>query len=264
MGLREDEYTNQLFAWTLLNGNEVKIPQPYRFMKALGHDGVPSGYLIMEHVPGECLDSMGTATMLELVDKVARAVFLLYSKSLSIADNLTRPGPLSGNLAEGFPWGDNTADTTFSTVDDLEQALNRRLRRCPRSLKRKWKDHQLRLTAGLYPPIFEAASLSNLQGTGPDHESEYFEKLRRRLNVWIPDDDFAVEKVNIVQSISTCYALAKLTLTAEHCMPPLGAPARHESSSDADDSDASDASWASGSPDMSITAAMSKATMVCG
>lgn len=129
MNMDIDEYINQHFAWTLLNGAEVRIPQPYRFFRAMDRSGVLRGYLVMEYIHGQCLEDLDFSNAPDLVEKVARAVFLLHATSSSALNSYTQPGPLSGGLAERFPWGDSNADVRFSTIDDLEECIHRRLHR---------------------------------------------------------------------------------------------------------------------------------------
>lgn len=122
MDLGEDEYANQLVAWSLLDCCEVRIPQPYRFVKTSGPDGISCGHLIMESIPGQCLDSPGFVMSQDVLERVARAVYL-HSKSLPLADESAPPGPITGSLARGFPWEDDFADVEFFTIDDLERCL---------------------------------------------------------------------------------------------------------------------------------------------
>jgi hypothetical protein len=99
----------------------IRVPRVYRFFRA-----GQSGYIIMEHIEGEVLDSLGDPTI--GIERMALA--LSYFSKISSE----KPGPLGGGMTDGLLWlyGDWISPTSLR---DIEQYYNtRHFRKLPQSL----------------------------------------------------------------------------------------------------------------------------------
>ncbi|KAK3614667.1 hypothetical protein LTR22_027701 [Elasticomyces elasticus] len=123
----EGEYEGQLLVWELVGGGQLRVPKPLRFVRRIDEDGITFGYFIMEYLQGSTLENCDLSHHYETAAKVAKAVHLLHTKTAGILGH-NRPGPPLGGLAKGFPWGEHGADIEFSSVDDLETCIRKRLK----------------------------------------------------------------------------------------------------------------------------------------
>lgn len=237
-GVRKCEYDNQLFVWQLVNSNEVRIPKPFRFFEDRDTYGLDTGYLLMEHLHGTSIASDSGFQDEDVIDKVARAICFLHTKSSGIMRENPRPGPISGGLAEGFPWGEHPAEQEFITASDLEESIMRRLKRSGRARKERWTEMPLNFkgqsfalchldlsprniilmgdggvglldwaTMAYYPRIFELAALSFSQVVAEPTEKWFFEGLERRLKTWRSEDEDEIARLEYVQQISISHTL---------------------------------------------------------
>ena len=208
--LSETEYENQLYAWARLNGPQLRVPRPIRYFIHGGHNGVETGFLLMEYISGCTLD---TQTMESSTTKrVAGAVRFMHSIRGS------KPGPLFGR-AQGFPWGDGNVEREFSSREELEECLNLRLagrkggridlrdqifsfchmELVPRNIMINDHGEVVFLdwaTASFYPAYFEAAALYHYGA----HAPQFFDDLYNLLEVVDKQKD--VKRLDKVQVAS--------------------------------------------------------------
>lgn len=119
------EFHNQQHAWELLNnsslggGRKLRIPRPLRYLR---HKG--SGYLVMEYLDGVTMEE---GLCQENILDVANAIWHIHD--VSSRSDRARPGPLDQGHASGFPWGEWHCEATFNDMEDLQQCVDKRLRR---------------------------------------------------------------------------------------------------------------------------------------
>lgn len=118
----EREYLNTRYAFELLRGLFVRVPQPVRYFRD-AVDGVEVGYFLMEYIQGQRLEDCELST--KIMDKVIKAFeIMLTTKDLR---HVSLPGPVSGGFAAGFPWGHRPVEQVFHDLRDVEKCLNKRI-----------------------------------------------------------------------------------------------------------------------------------------
>jgi serine/threonine protein kinase len=123
--LNEGEFQNQIHAWELLNGTPIgagrtlRIPRPLRYFK---HQNL--GYFIMEYLDGITMED---GLCQDNVQDVANAIWQIHE--VTSRSNRERPGPLDGSHAVGFPWGEWPCESEFTSIEDLQRCVDKRLRR---------------------------------------------------------------------------------------------------------------------------------------
>jgi len=117
------EYAHQQHAWQVLNRGCLRVPKPYRFFVFANNEyGERCGYFLMEYLAGTELNPR----LPEHVSRASAAIKCVHRLSKVVTH--VRPGPVSGGQAESFPWNGYEAETSFHTVQDIENCLNRRSR----------------------------------------------------------------------------------------------------------------------------------------
>lgn len=228
------EYGNQMLAWKGLNSERLRVPEPIRYIKHEHEYGILYGYLIMEYLHGTPVEEANNEGF---VDTVAQAILEIHTRSRGVAQYLP-PGPPTGGLAEGFPWGQNGAENEFHTVQDLEECVNKRLINYARSRQLNASDWKLDLhqsdfglchldlaprnililhdgnigivdwnTLAHYPVVFELASLWCFRDIAWSNHIPFFELLMSNLerSTHVSEEDSI--KLEIVQSQSIQYSL---------------------------------------------------------
>lgn len=176
-GVQASEATTQEFACNHVDRNIVHVPQVYRYIESK-RSANPHGYLFMEYVEGQNLSNLDLEIHQDIPSRVAKILAHL-GQIIGPAPN---PGPIGGGEPQGYLFGDDGANTIFSSVEDLNVYMNERLQYrndsidlkpyplvlchgdiCRRNLILE-KDGSLCLVdwgyAGLYPHFFELATIS--------------------------------------------------------------------------------------------------------
>lgn len=123
------EFQNQVHAWheldniRLRDGRGLRIPEPIRYFESRGAESFNYGYIVMEYLHGTILED---SLCKDDIPIIAEAITLIHGSTARSAH--ARPGPLDGGLAEGFPWGEHGAECPFSTIFDVQHAIDKRLR----------------------------------------------------------------------------------------------------------------------------------------
>ncbi|TVY19750.1 hypothetical protein LARI1_G002452 [Lachnellula arida] len=116
-GVTAEEADNQKKAFELLDRNNVRVPQLYRFFTHDMRDGFPPfGFIVMEYIHGEICQSPDS----NQIDKIAQ-ILLYFSRIQG-----QHPGPLQRGISHGLLWEEN-GKPAFKTVQQMESWLNVRL-----------------------------------------------------------------------------------------------------------------------------------------
>ncbi|KAK9849880.1 hypothetical protein MYU51_013051 [Penicillium brevicompactum] len=176
-GVQVSEATTQEFAFNRVDRNIVHVPEVYRFIEPKPSTN-PHGYLFMEYVEGRNLNDIDLEIHQDIPSRVAKILAHLGQ----ITGSAPTPGPISGGEPQGYLFGDDGAKTIFSSVEDLNVYMNKRLQYrndsidlithplvlchgdiCRRNLILEG-DGSLCLVdwgySGLYPRFFELATIS--------------------------------------------------------------------------------------------------------
>ena len=220
-GISDHEYWNQRHAWQKVNGSALRIPEPFRYFKQKKDDGVESGYLLMEYIPGGTLEDDSRAMDHAVIEKVVKAIHFMHKRTCNPGH---KPGPVSGGLAQGFPWGQRGAEREFKTITDLEHCANRRLLADSKPRKALNLQNQVCAlvhgdlvprniivddhgniaildwaTAAYYPPIFEVAALYVGMGLAAPEQKGFFDTMVARLKDVVHGSEEDVKKLERVQ-----------------------------------------------------------------
>jgi aminoglycoside phosphotransferase (APT) family kinase protein len=228
----EREFENLEHAWSLLNGirlaskRVLRIPEPLRYFELADHDGFTSGYIVMECFDGE---TMETGLNEENLSDVAEAISRVHYETGRYVH--TRPGPLDGGLADGFPWGEDRCESLFRNVADLQQCLDKRLQsrtgsrgQCRETIDLRnmelvfcHGDYALRnimllrngdigildwANAAYYPAVFELGSLKYSTSTCAAHQKKLVARLLQDLESKIAGNKSDIETLCIVHQQS--------------------------------------------------------------
>lgn len=180
------EFENHSFAWKVLDGEELRVPAPLRFVA--DHADDRNGYLVMEFLEGKTWEEDSNPSN---DVKVQEAVRYMHKTAATTASQQIYPGPLDREHAFSFPWGraQKEAESTFKSMQDAIACVEKRLRQHARRFKTEkrtinlaWRElticqgdlaprNFLILTSGqvalldwewlcMYPSIFDLACLS--------------------------------------------------------------------------------------------------------
>lgn len=195
------EYQNQTHAWHALNGvllncNRVlRVPRPLRYFELADYDGFPSSYIVMEYLEGNTLE---VGLDKKILPDVAEAICRAHHETARSMQ--TQPGPLDGDPADGFPWGENGCESRLRNVAALQMCVNKRLQD---SSQKSLNLHNMNLvfchgdlalrnimlmstgdiaildwaSAAYYPAIFELGSLAYLATCCPLPQSLLIREL---------------------------------------------------------------------------------------
>lgn len=142
------EYLNQDFAWKHLNGKELRVPRPVRY---IWHEDAMSGdvgYMIMEYIHGRLWCDENDAAC---DSAVASAIATMHSIDPRALLPEPKPGPIDGQQASWFPWGDKDCGMQFTSSDHLSDCVNKRLRVHARRKQAKRHKSQTSLSANPEP-----------------------------------------------------------------------------------------------------------------
>lgn len=134
-GITQGRAANQKYAYQHVNPAIVRIPQVYRFFEDQSTRR-PEGYLFMEYLPGKTVAELDAATEGNTVSKaLTQRVSDIQVHLMSVkAQNGTPPGPVGGGFPKGYIWGDFGGNASFSSVEDLNCYLNKRLKHINKSI----------------------------------------------------------------------------------------------------------------------------------
>ncbi|KAK2873961.1 hypothetical protein FQN49_001964 [Arthroderma sp. PD_2] len=134
-GVTRSRAANQHYAYHHVNPAIVRIPQVYRFFEDQSTRR-PEGYLFMEYLPGKTIAELDAATEGNTVSKaLTQRVSDIQVHLMSIkVENGTAPGPVGGGSPKGYIWGDFGGNASFSSVEDLNHYLNKRLKHINKSI----------------------------------------------------------------------------------------------------------------------------------
>jgi aminoglycoside phosphotransferase (APT) family kinase protein len=176
-GVQASEATTQEFAFNHVDRKIVHVPKVYRFIESQ-QSANPRGYLFMEYVQGQSLKNLD----LEIHRDIPSRVTKILAHLGQIKGPAPIPGPIRGGEPQGYLFGDDGAKTIFSSIEDLNIYMNKRLKYrndsidltpyalvlchgdiCRRNLILE-SDGSLCLIdwgySGLYPRFFELATIS--------------------------------------------------------------------------------------------------------
>lgn len=134
---RSEAATQQYAAQKLNPRGIVRVPHVYRYFQVYSCIRPafprPMCYLFMEYIPGPMLEQEGPdlsqdTTVNAIYERLAKAVSEL--NSVAIHENNGIPGPINsgGKPLDGYLFGDDGTKVAISSVDDLNNWLNKRLK----------------------------------------------------------------------------------------------------------------------------------------
>ena len=233
----EREYQNLAFVWNLCDHDVLRVPEPIRQFQGRDESGFLFGYLLMEYLPGFNVEDLLKTKSSDAVEDISKkgfeAIVHLQHRSRNIC---SRPGPLNGGIAKGFPWGEYGASSQFSSLQHLQNCLRERLSKrdgpltfgftmmsdlvlchldlVPRNIIithgnvvgiLDWE------TLAIYPPIFELAALSYAKFVVTQQDWFFIQALENHLKEVSTTEDSgdmndSIAKLGIVQTRSIKYA----------------------------------------------------------
>ncbi|KAJ6032627.1 hypothetical protein N7540_003359 [Penicillium herquei] len=120
--VQESEAATQELAFHAVDRNIVHIPEVYRYIE-FHRSSQPVGYLFMEYIHGRTLEEVDLTTYPDIPSRVAK--ILEHLGQFRSADSI--PGPIKGGEAMGYIFGDDGAQTAFTSLDHLTLYMNKRL-----------------------------------------------------------------------------------------------------------------------------------------
>jgi len=195
-GVSLGEADNQIKAFELLNRTVVRVPRVYRYFEHSGEGAVLMGFLVMEYIHGEIIESPNRTQINQIASMVSRFAHIQNQ----------RPGSLQGGASRGLLWGENR-EPAFRTVDQMERWLNLRLPDVT-STKLSIRKYPLVLchlnlaprnilwlpdgsnclldwaSAGFYPRFFEVCMLKITEHSHGDYETALQQQMEQ-----LPDDE---------------------------------------------------------------------------
>ena len=189
-GVTREEADNIKMAFELLDSEVVHVPQLYRYFTQPVEVPPPTGFMVMEYVHGEVLQSLDSGQ----ISQIAR--ILSYFSSIQGE----HPGPLQKGVSRGLLW-EESGEPAFRTIQEMERWLNVRLPDvesklalgkyplvlchldlAPRNIV--WlEDGSVCLldwaSAGFYPRFFEVCLLKIMQYRHGDYEVTLIERLEK-------------------------------------------------------------------------------------
>lgn len=220
LGVTAQEARAQSFAYDNLDHQIVRVPRLFRYFSVQLDRYSSIGYLVMEFVQGQSLESIDWSKARRLIPHIAIS---LHHVNIIAG---SRAGPIGGGQAHGPLWSEYGSRTTFESKDDLQEWLNVRLAVEEQSVD--LSTHQLHLchldvaprnllilpndkiclldwaTAGFYPCLFEIWSLQLFQHIFGD---PFFEALLQELEEPTEEDQAVIEKLHMVYSLNQRFAL---------------------------------------------------------
>lgn len=189
-GVTVEEADNQRKAFELLDCSIVRVPRLYRyFTQSRSHGYPPTGFIVMEYIHGEVLQSPITSSQIDQVARILSYFSSIYGQ---------HPGPLQGGVSHGILWEEN-GKPAFQTVHQMERWLNVRLpdvesklalQQCPLVLCHldlaprniiKLNDGSLCLldwaSAGFYPRFFEVCILKIMEYSHGNYELDLIGRM---------------------------------------------------------------------------------------
>lgn len=188
-GVTVEEVDNQRKALELLDRNIVRVPQVYRYFTQPAEGYPPRGFLVMEYVHGDIIESPDSRQITQLTQ------ILSYFAGV----HGEHPGPLQRGVSHGLLWEEN-GKPTFESIQQMERWLNFRLPKvesnkldlgkyplvlchldlAPRNIL--WlKDGSVCLldwaSAGFYPRFFEVCLLKIMENTHGAYEATLIERM---------------------------------------------------------------------------------------
>ena len=217
-GVTVDEAANQKFAYEHLDSQIVQVPRVLRFFQDKSLPIWPIGYLVMEFIEGRNL-SLYVDEHPQIIQRIIRA--LIHMGTLTSVT----PGPVGGGEPQGYLWSEYGARTTFKTIVDMEDWLNKRLavckekvdlrpctlRFCHLDLARRniilRPDRTLCLvdwaTAGFYPWVFEICCLQHVCASDP----AFFRPLLEGVGSLTENELLTIDLMHKAFAISQRYSL---------------------------------------------------------
>ncbi|KAL3487605.1 kinase-like domain-containing protein [Aspergillus germanicus] len=122
LGVSYSEAAAQSFAYEGLHPDIVHVPKVHRFFIS-SQSGDPVGYLFMEYISGRTPtdDDLNLDTENGVTPRIAIIITLLGTLRGST------PGPPDGGCPRGYIFGDDGANAPFSSIEDMNAYMNRRL-----------------------------------------------------------------------------------------------------------------------------------------
>jgi hypothetical protein len=190
-GVTAEEADNQRKAFELLDCGIVRVPQLYRYFTHGDAEGCPPrGFIVMEYVHGEVLQSLDSGQINQIVQ--------ILSHFSSIQGQHT--GPLRTGVSRGLLWEEN-GKPAFDTVQQMERWLNFRLPDVESKLALQnyplvlchldlaprnfiWlEDSSVCLvdwaSAGFYPRFFEVCLLKIMEYSHGDYEVTLIDRMEK-------------------------------------------------------------------------------------
>lgn len=220
LGVTEQEARAQRFAYDNLDHQIVYVPQVLRFF-SVSDDGYASvGYLVMEFVHGQSLESIDWSKSQHLVHNISMSLHHI-NKTIG-----SRAGPIGGGQAHGSLWSEYGSCSHFESKNDIQKWLNERLALDQQSVD--LSTHSLCLchldvaprnllilpedricvfdwaSAGFYPRLFEIWSL---QLSRHISDNPFFQALLQELGDPTAADQTLIDKLHIVYSLNQRYNL---------------------------------------------------------
>lgn len=217
-GVTASEAKTQEFAYQNVDPNIAHIPQVYRYFR-----WEDFGYLFMEYVPGQQLNELDLNENVDIIPRVTRII-----EHLGKIQGSQIPGPIGGEMPEGYLWGDDGARTTFTCVADMEAWLNKRLAirdksidisshplvlchmdLCRRNMILKG-DNTISLLdwgcSGFYPRYFEFATLSFMMPYDESYETPLIKATATLLD-WTEDEKALISLLGLARAVALRYTL---------------------------------------------------------
>lgn len=131
IGVRQNEATTQDFVFRRMDRKILRVPEVYRFFTHGEFAGMQFGYIVMEHIAGSTLKKGSVGP--DLIRRVIKALDHLATLPMPRSHG---PGPVCGGIAQGGLWSEYGAGTSFTSMQDMETWLNKRLDLSSRKLPR--------------------------------------------------------------------------------------------------------------------------------
>ena len=136
--VQASEAITQEFAFNNVDRSIVHIPMVYSFIKSSHQSAHSRGYLFMEYVHGQNLNDIDLKMHQDIPSRVANILAHLGQ----IVGPTSVPGPIGGGEPLGYIFGDDGAKTTFTSIEDMNVYMNKRL---------KYRNDSIDLMT--YPPV---------------------------------------------------------------------------------------------------------------
>ena len=127
MGVTRREADTQDYVSRHAKGSTLlRVPEVYRFFTSLyGDYNYEYGYLVMEYIPGLCLDVIDLNQHPHVLERIASS--LRYLWQIPVPHDEQAPGPLDGGRPKGYVFGDGGCDVAFNTISEMNNWMDDRL-----------------------------------------------------------------------------------------------------------------------------------------